>query len=888
MTKSNQLIILLALFVTCLGAALIVHAETITSFSDGSSDIIISDSDHTSLIASHPMMNVTNSSIKVTGLPIIEVEGDAVGNLVNGDFETGNSQGWQRWGDPNNCAEDTICPTTWCDLDSNASCSVKSMFGDITNNTAFGSYAAVLGHYGSDAYTYAASKIDLRQNITLPNKTAVLSFNARVLSDNFNSGIYDYYIILDDGTEHVIWSLNDGSPDVLTLNSWTPFALNLSGYEGKNVTLILRLMQNFRAMGRPWDVMWSGTSLWYVDNVIIISASSLSYIIHYPQFPSIDVGADGIKEWRYPGILNASIIASNLSTAITNYLRDCIPDANNYCYVPLAIHIESLGKLRLSNIYIEENDKSDPSIGDISFQTNLFQNMLQQIFVTAHDNVNITSVKIFLTNDDVNMTLNATLFAGSIWNGTWTTSVNSLQPGNYSVYVLATDGSGNRATSPIVQFTVLPDQDPPILSNNTRNYETDFIRLSSAILDNGSGFDINACQFCPSLQGNCVYRWQPVNIVLDNNNMTGHCTYDWFANFYPEGFYDLILEATDKSGNIANYSIQVFTQLIETQNIVGNMTIVYLSDAFDAYLDIVMKDNFGSELIFISKQIPNSTPVGLTTFKAINIAADPSILSYMSEAHLSMYFNETELSEKNITVSNIRMYYFNETSQNWEILAIQGLDIINDYMWAKVSHFGIYGIFGNTTTYPLLPVCGNGIIETGETCDNSAQNGACPNSCSASCTINTCTSASRGGGGGGGGGGAISKNESWNCTDWSDCANGKQTQSCKSAIAKKTNTKNCTMPVTTVPAPVNDVNVGGARPSEAENTAQNTDLKSDAVASENIVNNSMAGITGGVVQESGSGNTQRTGFVVVGIIVALSAITALAVLLVRRNRAIKP
>ncbi len=48
-----------------------------------------------------------------------------------------------------------------------------------------------------------------------------------------------------------------------------------------------------------------------------------------------------------------------------------------------------------------------------------------------------------------------------------------------------------------------------------------------------------------------------------------------------------------------------------------------------------------------------------------------------------------------------------------------------------------------------VSVCGNGIVESGEQCDNGASNGACPATCSASCTVNSC-----GGVGGGGGGGA--------------------------------------------------------------------------------------------------------------------------------------
>ncbi len=55
------------------------------------------------------------------------------------------------------------------------------------------------------------------------------------------------------------------------------------------------------------------------------------------------------------------------------------------------------------------------------------------------------------------------------------------------------------------------------------------------------------------------------------------------------------------------------------------------------------------------------------------------------------------------------------------------------------------------------PVCGNGVIQTGEACDNGGSNGVCPRICSSSCTVNSCGGGGGGAGGGGGyGGGGVS------------------------------------------------------------------------------------------------------------------------------------
>ena len=65
---------------------------------------------------------------------------------------------------------------------------------------------------------------------------------------------------------------------------------------------------------------------------------------------------------------------------------------------------------------------------------------------------------------------------------------------------------------------------------------------------------------------------------------------------------------------------------------------------------------------------------------------------------------------------------------------------------------------GSITATVTIRGCGNGVIETGEVCDNGSSNGACPAACSASCTTNSCGGGgSPGGGGGGGGGGATTQ-----------------------------------------------------------------------------------------------------------------------------------
>lgn len=60
-------------------------------------------------------------------------------------------------------------------------------------------------------------------------------------------------------------------------------------------------------------------------------------------------------------------------------------------------------------------------------------------------------------------------------------------------------------------------------------------------------------------------------------------------------------------------------------------------------------------------------------------------------------------------------------------------------IFVAIFLFVTYGANGaELNVNARITSCGNGIIDSGENCDNGASNGACPNSCSSSCSNNCC------------------------------------------------------------------------------------------------------------------------------------------------------
>ncbi|MEW5759566.1 MAG: PQQ-binding-like beta-propeller repeat protein [Candidatus Thermoplasmatota archaeon] len=80
---------------------------------------------------------------------------------------------------------------------------------------------------------------------------------------------------------------------------------------------------------------------------------SLEYIMEsYPMNPSIDVGNDGIKEWSYTGIFDAAQTLPNFSDSLNNYIARTLPDEEGNVWIPINIHTDKPGILKISKIFI--------------------------------------------------------------------------------------------------------------------------------------------------------------------------------------------------------------------------------------------------------------------------------------------------------------------------------------------------------------------------------------------------------------------------------------------------------------------------------------------------------------------------------------------------------
>ncbi|MEK6939636.1 MAG: hypothetical protein AABX31_02815 [Nanoarchaeota archaeon] len=123
----------------------------------------------------------------------------------------------------------------------------------------------------------------------------------------------------------------------------------------------------------------------------------------------------------------------------------------------------------------------------------------------------------------------------------------------------------------------------------------------------------------------------------------------------------------------------------------GNKT-VYIVDAVaktNTRLELEAANSASVEIIEYSHNIKNETSSSKPFQRYVSLESNDSIYS----ASISLYYNDTELTDTNIDESTLKIEYYNETIKQWEAL----LSIVNssgNYVLTTVPHLSFYGLFG--------------------------------------------------------------------------------------------------------------------------------------------------------------------------------------------------
>ncbi|MBD3252405.1 hypothetical protein GF386_01610 [Candidatus Pacearchaeota archaeon] len=276
----------------------------------------------------------------------------------------------------------------------------------------------------------------------------------------------------------------------------------------------------------------------------------------------------------------------------------------------------------------------------------------------------------YFIDDNGNFTINN---SGFIKNNT------ILDLGIYSLNISVNDTDGDINFSLInvtVQDTTSPYFDFSIENQNINcsqefNYDidaSDNVNISSYFIDDNGNFTINSSGFIKN------------NTVLSPRR------------------YFLNISVNDSSGNTNSSSIKINVNIVNTTNITANISTLVSFDVVDTSLTLFLVNNVSSTLTLLEEGSIPSSHSDLEELKTINITTDSNTSGNLEWCFINISYSGSELSSAGISnESRLKIYYYNDSSSSWQLEENQDVVTGSNYVWANITHFSLFSVFGNDT-----------------------------------------------------------------------------------------------------------------------------------------------------------------------------------------------
>jgi len=122
------------------------------------------------------------------------------------------------------------------------------------------------------------------------------------------------------------------------------------------------------------------------------------------------------------------------------------------------------------------------------------------------------------------------------------------------------------------------------------------------------------------------------------------------------------------------------TEVVEIPGTNVTLEITTTADLFNERVDV--------------EETTNSTAFDidpLIQVRYVNILVSVNISDALAGALIKVYYSEDMIPD-GVNESSLLLFIWNETNRGWEPIAVCGINIEENYVWARVSHFSIYGI----------------------------------------------------------------------------------------------------------------------------------------------------------------------------------------------------
>ena len=364
----------------------------------------------------------------------------------------------------------------------------------------------------------------------------------------------------------------------------------------------------------------------------------------------------------------------------------------------------------------------------------------------------------------------------------WDTS-KETDGADYVIQAKLTDTAGNTGYSSNVTVTV--DRTAPVITN---------IQFVPAVIDPAAIAKTAVLGMAKVSDATSNVSW--VNISFYNATAF-NSSYSYYYNrsmsqsgetwkylsssgiFYTqnEGILYFNITAVDSIGNINNtyggyltLNSSTGANNMDTNTSVSsdanNQTTIDLQQTTNTTLQIQTNQSVSNESVGIAlyEQDPTgkAADVGIPELgKYVEIEVSHDIAEALSWVMIRVYYTDEELSNAGIYEENLRLYQYNETSSEWEVLN-STVNAAGNYIEANATHLSFFGLFGKAAW------CGDGYCNGAETCST------CPNDCGVCLSTYpsegmAVTGAVT----------ALPCEENWVCSGWTECSpDGIQTRTC--------------------------------------------------------------------------------------------------------------
>lgn len=202
-----------------------------------------------------------------------------------------------------------------------------------------------------------------------------------------------------------------------------------------------------------------------------------------------------------------------------------------------------------------------------------------------------------------------------------------------------------------------------------------------------------SCDYCkPSWEcmsyGDCLLSNKKVCKEVKDNNTCFNATLldsDKYALDYNEFNQSCIYDK--KGSNYQNSSIS-FTA--------NEKTIINATNSTDAILEVVANQNLNNKLVSITKHnenLKNTSPEAAALGKYLDIIADNGILGNITSVKIKIYYTDEEINNANLDEETLKIHYFNDTSNQWQILN-STVNTTGNYVEVTIEHLSTFGVFG--------------------------------------------------------------------------------------------------------------------------------------------------------------------------------------------------